>query len=164
LAQLDIIASVQPIHAPSDMIMADHYLGSRSKHAYAYRSILDSGAPYAFGSDAPVEPVNPFFGIHAAVTRRRLDGTPGPQGWHPEQRLTLAETLNGYTHAPAAITGKASRSGKISPGFHADFILLEDDPFKLNPHELGKITPAATFIAGECKYQSAALTENLIWS
>jgi len=164
LAELDIIASVQPIHAPSDMIMADQNLASRSEHAYAYRSILDSGAPYVFGSDAPVEPVNPFFGIHAAVTRRRQDGTPGPHGWHPDQRVTLTEALSGFTHAPAVITGKASRSGKISPGFHADFILLEDDPFKLDPHELRKITPAATFIAGECKYQSAALTENLMKS
>lgn len=159
LAQLDIIASVQPIHAPSDMVMAERYLAARSQHAYAYRAIIDSGATYVLGSDAPVEPVNPFLGIHAAVTRCRSDGTPGPMGWHPDQRLSLSEALHGFTHAPALITDKGSRLGKITPGHHADFIILEDDPFRLESHELGKITPLATFIGGECKYQKATFND-----
>lgn len=154
LAELDIIASVQPIHAPSDMSMAERYLGSRSKHAYAYQSIIDCGATYVLGSDAPVEPVNPFLGIHAAVTRRSIDGKPGPEGWHPDQRLSLTAALNGFSHASAVITGKADRLGKIAPGFHADFILLEENPFDLDPHKLGQLMPLATFIAGNCKFQS----------
>jgi predicted amidohydrolase YtcJ len=154
LAELDIVASVQPIHAPSDMLMADRYLGSRSQNAYAYQSILEAGAAYVLGSDAPVEPVNPFFGLHAAVTRRRADGSPGPQGWHPNQRLTLEEALNGFTITPAVVAGRGNRLGKIAPGYHADFIILEKDPFALEPHELCQIKPLATFIAGECKYQS----------
>jgi predicted amidohydrolase YtcJ len=154
LADLDIIASVQPIHAPSDMLMADRFLGSRAHNAYAYRSILETGATYVLGSDAPVEPFNPFLGLHAAVTRCRADASPGPQGWQPKQRLTLEEALIGFSHTPAVITGRGNRLGKIAPGFHADFIILEQDPFKINPHELGQIKPQATFIAGECKYLS----------
>lgn len=154
LAKLNIIASVQPIHATSDMIMADRYLGSRSVNAYPFRSLLESGAAYVFGSDAPVEQFNPFLGIHAAVTRRRLNGTPGESGWHPDQRLTLSETLQGFSYASANITDKSDRLGKIAPGFYADFIILEEDPFILDPHELQNITPIATFIAGDCKYQS----------
>lgn len=154
LAKLDIVASVQPVHAPSDMIMADRYLGTRTRHAYAYQSILEAGAPYVCGSDAPVEPYNPFHGLHAAVTRRRLDGTPGSDGWHPEQRLSLEEALLGFTHYPAVITNKGNKLGKISQGYYADFIVLEEDPFTIDPHQLGEITPLATFIEGDCKYQS----------
>lgn len=153
-AELGVIASVQPVHAPSDMHMANRFLGTRAKYAYAYRSILDAGAEVILGSDAPVEPFNPFFGLHAAVTRRRLDGTPGECGWRSEQRLTLGEALRGFTHSPAIVAGKGGRMGKIAPFYHADFLLLEQDPFKLDPHDLGRITPLATFIAGECKYHT----------
>lgn len=154
LTDLDIIASVQPIHAPSDMLMADRFLGSRARYAYAYRSILETDATLVLGSDTPVEPYNPFLGLHAAVTRRRADGSPGPQGWQPKQRLTLKEALIGFSHTPAVIAGRGNRLGKIATGFHADFIILEQDPFNIDPHELSQITPQATFIAGECKYQS----------
>lgn len=156
-AQLGIIASVQPVHTPSDMNMADQHLGKRTKNAYAYRSLRAAGAACVFGSDAPVEPFNPFLGLHAAVTRRRLDGSPGPEGWHAEQRLSLEEALNSFTYAPAEICGKGDRMGKISPGFHADFIILEEDPFISDPHALGNLYPLATFVAGECKYQSSSL-------
>jgi predicted amidohydrolase YtcJ len=164
IADLDIIASVQPIHAPSDMLMADQFLGSRARNAYAYRSILETGATYVLGSDTPVEPFNPFLGLHAAVTRRRADGSPGPQGWQPKQRLTLKEALIGFTHAPAVIAGRGNRLGLIAPGFHADFIILAQDPFKIKPQDLGQIAPQATFIAGECKYQSEDIHVDLMQS
>jgi predicted amidohydrolase YtcJ len=164
LANLDIIASVQPIHAPSDMLMADRFLGSRADNAYAYRSILDTGATYVLGSDTPVESFNPFLGLHAAVTRCRADGSPGPLGWQSNQRLTPKEALIGFSHTPAQITGRGHRLGKIAPGFHADFIILEQNPFEINPQELGQITPQATFIAGECKYQSEDLHIDLMGS
>jgi len=154
LAELDIIASIQPVHAPSDMIIADKYLGTRSKNAYAYRSLLDTGAACVFGSDAPVEPVNPFHGIHAAVTRRRLDGSPGPEGWHPEQRLSLEKALIGFSQTPAEIANRGSRLGRIAKGYRADFLILEEDPFSINPQDLGRIQPLATYINGECVYIS----------
>lgn len=156
-AQLGIIASVQPVHAPSDMAMADRFLGLRAEHAYAYRSILDYGAAYVLGSDAPVEPYNPFQGLHAAVTRCRLDGSPGVDGWHPSQRLSLDEALVGFSHAPAMISGHGHRLGNISPGFEADFIILNEDPFKIDPQALGEIQPMATFISGICKFNGSDL-------
>ncbi len=154
LAALDIIASVQPIHAPSDMRTADKYLGDRSKNAYAYQSLLKSGATLVLGSDAPVESVNPFLGIHAAVTRRRADGSPGPEGWHPEQRLSLEEAIEGFTHAPAVITNRGHRLGQIAEGYQADFLILEDDPFHLDPQDLWKIKPLSTYVGGRCVYDS----------
>ena len=106
------------------------------------------------GSDAPVEPFNPFYGIHAAVTRRRLDGSPGDEGWHPDQRISLAEALQGFSLAPCLLAGHGRQLGKISPGYQADFLILKEDPFKIHPHDLGSLKPLATFIAGECKHNS----------
>ncbi|MFN2303506.1 MAG: amidohydrolase [Anaerolineales bacterium] len=154
LAELDIIASVQPVHAPSDMIMADRYLGQRAQNAYAFRAIIDCGAPFVLGSDAPVESVNPFIGIHAAVTRQRLDGTPRPSGWHPQQRLSLNQALQGFSLMPAIASNRSDRMGKIAPGYTADFLILADDPFQITPDQLSSLKPEATFIGGECVYFS----------
>ncbi len=162
LAQLEIIASVQPVHAPSDMKMADKYLGDRAKYAYAYRDITDSGATVILGSDAPVEPVNPFQGIHAAVTRQKLDGSPGPEGWQPQQRLTLTEALMGFSQTPAQTTGRGVKMGKIATGAYADFIILDEDPFTINPNELAHVKPAATFINGQCVFQSSQFPYDLV--
>lgn len=160
-AALDIVASVQPVHAPSDMVMADKYLGDRAKYAYANRSILESGATVVFGSDAPVETVNPFQGIHAAVTRQRLDGSPGPMGWQPEQRISIEQSLKGFCHTPAKISHRGDRLGKIAPGYKADFLILEEDPFAMLTDDLAKIHPAATFIEGTCVYQSESTSLDL---
>jgi predicted amidohydrolase YtcJ len=157
LAALGIIASVQPIHAPSDMITADKYLGRRSKDAYAYRSLLKSGATLVFGSDAPVESVNPFYGIHAAVTRRRGDGSPGLDGWHPEERLSLEQAICGFSHTPAVIAHRGKRLGKIADGYKADFLVLNNDPFHMDPQDLWKIKPIATYLSGRCLYASKDL-------
>lgn len=161
LAKLDIIASLQPVHAPSDMFIADQYLGARTKSAYAYRSLLDTGATCVFGSDAPVEPVNPFHGIHAAVTRRRSDGSPGPEGWHPEQRLSLKEALIGFSRTPAEIANRGSRLGRIEAGHQADFLLLEEDPFAIDPQSLWRIQPLATYISGKCVYNPKNMAVDL---
>jgi hypothetical protein len=157
LAELDIVASVQPIHAPSDMTMAEQYLGERSIFAYAYQSLIESGAPYVLGSDAPVEPINPFQGIHAAVTRQNLAGQPGPKGWHPEQRLTLSQAVQGFTSRSAAIAHREASLGRILPGYKADFIILDQNPFNLPPAELHRIKPLATFIQGAPVFQSELL-------
>jgi predicted amidohydrolase YtcJ len=161
LAALDIIASVQPIHATSDMVIADKYLGDRSRNAYAFNTLQESGATLIFGSDAPVESVNPFYGIHAAVTRRRLDGSPGPDGWHPEQRLALEDALAGFSRTPAEVANRGMRLGKIADGYRADFLILNEDPFGMEPQALGHILPEATFIDGRCVYKSPDLAVDI---
>lgn len=154
LAELGIIASVQPIHATSDMFIADRSWGARSVGAYAYRTLLESGAHLAFGSDAPVESPNPFLGLHAAVTRCRADGTAGPDGWYPAQRLSLMEALHGYTTGAAYACGQENRLGRLAPGYCADLIVLPDDPFELPPAELHHIHPAAVMLAGRWVWQN----------
>jgi predicted amidohydrolase YtcJ len=149
LAQLEIIASVQPIHTTSDMRTADKHWGERTKCAYAFRTLLDNGTHLSFGSDAPVESANPFLGIHAAVTRRLPDGEPGPQGWHPEQRIPVEDAIRGYTTGPAYTAGIEARSGMFSPGYLADLIVLEDDPFTCDPELLCHIQPMATMLGGD---------------
>jgi predicted amidohydrolase YtcJ len=154
LAELGLAASMQPIHAPSDMDMADRYWGGRAAQAYAWRTQLQHSARLAFGSDAPVEIPNPFLGLHAAVTRRRVDGSPGPQGWRGEQRLTLQEALAGFTLGPAYVTGLEGRLGQLAAGYLADMIVLDEDPFQCDPADLCSLQPAATMFAGEWVWQA----------
>jgi predicted amidohydrolase YtcJ len=154
LAGLDIIASMQPVHAPSDMLMADQLLGKRAAFSYAWRTQLEHGARLAFGSDAPVEGANPFHGIHAAVTRCRTNGSPGPDGWFPEQRLTVSAAIAGFTSGPAFAAGMEERLGRLSAGFLADLIVIETDPFTCDPAGLYAIQPVATMVAGEWVWQS----------
>jgi predicted amidohydrolase YtcJ len=149
LSKLDIVASMQPVHAPSDMGMAERYWGRRSVLAYAWRTQLEKGARLAFGSDAPVESPNPFLGLHAAITRQRADGSPGPDGWYPEQRLTIDEAVAGFTTGAAYAAGMEDRLGRLSPGFLADLIVLDNDPFQCDPSDLLAMTVAATMVAGE---------------
>jgi predicted amidohydrolase YtcJ len=153
LGRLGIIASMQPIHATSDMLMAEKYWGGRVDLAYSWRTQLDAGASLAFGSDAPVEAPNPFLGLHAAVTRRRADGYPGIQGWHPEQRLTMREALDGYTLGAAYAAGLDDRLGRLSPGHYADLIVLEKDPFTCQPEDLLQMQSAGTMVGGEWLWQ-----------
>ncbi len=151
--ELDIIASMQPIHATSDMMVADRLLGSRAAFSYAWRTLKQQGARLVFGSDAPIESPNPFKGLHAAVTRRREDGTPGPEGWFPEQRLSVAEALDGFTTGPAFCAGMENRQGRLSKGFFADLIVVRSDPFTCDPAELHRIQPVATMVGGEWVWQ-----------
>jgi predicted amidohydrolase YtcJ len=154
LGKLNIIASMQPIHATSDMLMADAFWGGRSQYAYAMRTQLDRGARLALGSDAPVESPNPFWGLHAAVTRRRADGSPSADGWYPEQKLTMAEAVEGYTLGPAYAAGMEDRLGRLAPNHLADLIVLEKDPFTCEPDELLSMQSSATMVGGEWVWQS----------
>jgi predicted amidohydrolase YtcJ len=154
LAGLGIIASMQPVHAPSDMFMADRFLGGRAAFSYAWRTLLEHGVRLAFGSDAPVESSNPFHGLHAAVTRCRPDGFPGPDGWFPKQRLTVSAALAGFTSGPAYSAGMEDRLGRLSAGFLADLIVIETDPFTCDPAELYAIQPVATMVGGDWVWQS----------
>lgn len=148
LGELGIIASMQPIHATSDMVMADRFWGQRAALAYAWRTQLEHGARLVFGSDAPVESPNPFWGLHAAVTRRREDGSPGEEGWYPEQKLQLDEALHGFTTGPAYATGMELRSGQLAPGFLADLLVLDRDIFHIDPKEIKETRPTATMVGG----------------
>jgi predicted amidohydrolase YtcJ len=151
-AQLGLVVSMQPIHATSDMTMADRFWGARTRFAYAWKSQLDHGALMAFGSDAPVESPNPFLGLHAAVTRRRADGSPGPNGWHPDQRLDLQSALRGFTTGPAQTAGMADRLGRLEPGSYADLIVLDRDLYQTPAEEIASVLPRATMVAGQWAY------------
>ncbi len=153
LAALEVIASVQPIHATQDMRNVDQFWGERGRYSYAFRTLLDSGAKLAFGSDAPVETPNPFVGIHAAVTRRRADGSPGPEGWYPEQRLTVAEAVAAYTIGAAYAESREDELGSITPGKYADFVVPEGDIFTCDPMEIKDVAVMMTVIGGEVVYQ-----------
>lgn len=154
LAQLNIIASMQPIHATSDMDMAAAYWGERTRYSYAWRTMLQSGATLVFGSDAPVEKIDPLPGIHAAVTRRSAAGAPGKDGWHPEQKLTLNETIHAFTQAAAVTSGQEKKLGSITPGKLADLTIFDQDIFALPPDELLHVGIAGTLIAGEFKHRT----------
>lgn len=148
IAANHIIASMQPIHATSDMFMADRYWGKRSALGYALGSIVNLGTAYAFGSDSPVESPNPFLGIHAAVTRCRPDGQPGHDGWYPQQRISLQKALYGYTLGPAYAAGWEDRLGKLAAGYYADLIVLDQDPFELSTQDIHAIQPEAVMVNG----------------
>ena len=140
---------MQPIHATSDFPTADQYWGERSQYGYAWRSLLEEGTLLAFGSDAPVESPNPFWGLHAAVSRQRVDGSPGPQGWYPEQKLSLTAALQGFTDGAAYAAGMEGHLGKLAPGFLADLLVLDQDIFQASLDEIRDIRPLGTMIAGE---------------
>jgi predicted amidohydrolase YtcJ len=154
VSKMGVVASMQPIHATSDMDMAQAHWGDRSRYSYAWRSVLDTGAILAFGSDAPVEDPNPFHGIHAAVTRKRIDGSPQPNGWIPEERIDLLEALTAYTYAPALAVGLEEDLGKISPGYLADLIVLDVNPFGLNKDQIFDLSPVGTMVGGEWRYRN----------
>ena len=149
LADLGITASMQPIHATSDMSMAETYWGDRTRYAYAPKLQIDQGARVIFGSDAPVECPDPWLGIHAAVTRRNKEGDPGPEGWHPEGRLSLEQALTAFTSAAGDAAGRSTQQGRLAPGYWADCVVLESDPFEVEPDQLWKVKPLGTMINGE---------------
>jgi predicted amidohydrolase YtcJ len=154
LGALNVVASMQPIHAPSDMRIADAYWGQRSAGAYALRTQLEAGAPLAFGSDSPVENFNPFWGIHAAVTRRRADGSPGPDGWYPEQRLGVEAAVHGFTRGAAYAGYMEDRQGCLAAGWLADLIVVDQDIFECDPMAIKDTQVLGTLIGGEWKYRA----------
>ncbi len=154
LAELDIIASVQPIHATSDMVIVDRYWGpERARGAYAFRRLLDSGARLVFGSDGPIEPHSPLIGIHAATTRRRWDGTPGPEGWQPQERISVAEAVDAYTYWPAYAAGEEDYRGSIAAGKLADLVVLSHDIFRIDPMEILDVRVEMTVLDGQVVWE-----------
>ncbi|MCG8346556.1 MAG: amidohydrolase [Chloroflexales bacterium] len=151
-AALNVIASMQPIHATSDMQTADELWGARCATAYALRTLHEAGATLAFGSDAPVESLNPWLGIHAAVTRQRTDATP-PGGWYPEQSLSLMDTFRGFCIGPAIASGEASDKGMLAPGMLGDLAVLTMDPFEMNQANLHTISVDMTIVDGKIIFE-----------
>lgn len=147
LAGLGLTASVQPIHCADDMVNTDRLWGARGANTYAFRDLLDGGALLAFGSDAPVADPNPWLGIHAAVTRQRVDGYPAG-GWYPRQRLTVAEAVRAYTLDAAAAVGQAHQQGRIAPGYLADLIVLDRDPFTCDPAAIPETQVGMVMVGG----------------
>jgi hypothetical protein len=156
-AALEVLASMQPLHATSDMPMADELWGRRCATAYALRTLQEAGATLALGSDAPIDALNPWLGIHAAVTRQRTDNTP-TDGWYPEQRLSLTDALRGYTRGPAIASGEAAVKGTLEPGMLADLAVLNVDPFMLPPEELHTVQADMTLVGGEVRWERKSAT------
>jgi predicted amidohydrolase YtcJ len=152
-AELGVIASMQPVHATSDMNMAEDRIGpERIKGGYAWRKLLDSGAVIASGSDFPVELPNPFHGLYAAISRQNRQNLPAG-GWYPEEALTRAEALHSFTLAAAYAAHQEERLGSLEPGKWADFILIDRDYFKIPVDQIDDIQVLETWVAGEPVYQ-----------
>ena len=152
-AQLGVIPSMQTSHQTSDMYWAMNRLGwTRAQGAYAWRSLLNSGAVIANGTDAPVDPVNPMIRFHAAVTRQDADGWPAG-GWFPAERMTRQEALESMTIWPAYAAFMETASGSLTPGKYADFDVLDQDIMTVAPERILETRVEMTVLAGEVVYQ-----------
>ncbi len=152
-AELHVIASVQPYHAIDDGRWAEKRIGAeRVKYTYAFRSLMDSGAVVAFGSDWPVAPLVPLTGIYAAVTRRTIDGK-NPGGWEPQQKVTVAESVKAYTYNAAYAEREEKIKGRIAPGQLADLIVLSDDIFRIDPVKIDDVKVEMTVFGGKVIYR-----------
>ncbi|HEY8591673.1 MAG TPA: amidohydrolase [Sphingomicrobium sp.] len=149
LARNGIIASMQPVHQTSDRLMAEARLGQdRLAGAYAWQSVLKSGARLAFGTDFPVESPNPFPGLAAAVSRQDMNGEPAG-GWLPEQRLSFAQALHAYTRGAAYAGFAEAKVGSLDPGQWADFIVVDRDVSTADPQALARTQVVETWVAGK---------------
>jgi predicted amidohydrolase YtcJ len=142
--ELGVAASVQFSHAPSDRVIADRLWAGMTDRAYAYRSLLESGALLANGSDAPIEELDPLAGIRAGVLRTLDERSP----WHPEQAVTVQQALEATTVNPAWLAGDERRRGKLVPGYLADLVVLDRDLLAIPPEELPDVQVVATMVGG----------------
>lgn len=152
-AKLGVIASMQPVHQTSDRLMAEARLGpDRLKGAYAWRSLENSGARLAFGSDVPVESANPFPGLAVAISRTDDQGQPFG-GWRPEEAVGRETALDGFTRSAAFAAFAEDRLGTLMPGMRADFLIVDKDPMLASPDEIRRMTPLETWIGGARYYK-----------
>ncbi|MEX0994442.1 MAG: amidohydrolase, partial [Balneolaceae bacterium] len=151
--KLGIIASMQPAHATSDMNMAEERIGTdRMKGAYAWQKFLRQGTVIAGGSDFPVESVNPFEGLHAAVTRQDAEGRP-PGGWYADEAMSREEALRSFTLDAAYAAHQEEILGTLEPGKWADFIIIDRDYFEIPAREIREITVLETWLGGQPIHQ-----------
>ena len=156
-AQLGVIASVQPFHAIDDGRWAEKRIGhDRASRTYAFRTFLNHGVRLAFGTDWEVAPLNPMLGVYAAVTRATLDGK-NPQGWFPEQKLTVAEAVEAYTIGSAYAEFQDEEKGSLTVGKLADMVLLSDDIFTIDPVKIRNVKVLRTFVGGKSVYTAESL-------
>lgn len=149
-----VIASMQPYHAIDDGRWAEKRIGTqRAKTTYAFRSLLDSGATLAFGTDWTVAPLDPLLSIYAAVTRRTLDGK-HPNGWVPEQKISVEEAVRAYTAGSAYAEFQEDEKGTLTPGKLADIVILSRDIFKIDPKEIDKVKVVMTIMDGRIVYEA----------
>jgi len=152
-AELKVIASAHPFHAIDDGRWAEGRIGhERGKTTYAFRSFLDAGAIMSFGSDWTVAPLNPLLAIYAAVTRRTLDGE-HPDGWFPEQKITVEEAIQAHTLTSAYSAYDEDRMGSITPGKLADIVMLSDNILKIDPDGIKDVAVEMTMVDGTIVYQ-----------
>ena len=156
LAPAGIIASMQPVHQTSDRLMAEKRLGpDRLAGAYAWQSVIRSGARIAFGSDFPVESPNPFPGLAAAISRQDMNGQP-PGGWLPEQRVSFDQALSGFTRDAAYAGFAEQKVGSLEPGKWADFIIVDRDVSAADPQALARTRVLETWVAGKKVWSGSA--------
>ena len=158
-AQLHVIASVQPYHAIDDGRFAESHIGhDRASRTYAFRTFLDHGVRLAFGTDWEVAPLDPVLGLYAAVTRATLDGK-NPNGWFPEQKLTVAESVEAYTMGSAYAEFQEKEKGSITAGKLADMVLLSDDIFTIAPENIQYVKVLKTIVGGKIVWDASAPQE-----
>ena len=151
-AELGAIPAMQPYHAIDDGRWAERKIGAtRAASTYAFKSLADAGARPAFGSDWTVAPLDPLLGLYAAVTRRTLDDA-HPEGWVPEQKLSVEEALVGYTRDAARAGFAEDATGRLSPGYLADLVVLDRSPFEVDPEELDGLQVMLTVVGGRTVY------------
>jgi len=156
-AQLRVIASVQPYHAIDDGRWAEGRLGhDRSSRTYAFRTFMNHGVRLAFGTDWDVAPLNPMLSLYAAVTRATLDGK-NPNGWYPDQKLTIREGIEAYTMGSAYAEFQEKEKGSITPGKLADMVLLSEDVLTIDPVKIREVKVLKTWVGGKLIYDSAGL-------
>jgi predicted amidohydrolase YtcJ len=146
---LNVIASVQPYHVSTDIHTTDASLDGRGKQSFLFKSLLNEQVQVIFGSDAPVVPPNPFFGIFAAVARKNHFEDPV---WHPAEALTIEEAITAYTVAPPLSIGMGNKLGKLAPGYYADMIVVDKNPVNISINTMKNILPVATIVNGEWVY------------
>jgi len=153
-ADLGVIASVQPYHAIDDGRWAEKRIGhDRASRTYAFRTFLNDGVRLAFGTDWNVAPLNPMLTLYAATTRATLDGK-NPNGWFPEQKLTVAEAVQAYTMGSAYAEFQDGEKGSITPGKLADMVILNDDIFQIDPVKIRDVKVTKTIVGGKVVWES----------
>ncbi|HEX8633463.1 MAG TPA: amidohydrolase [Pyrinomonadaceae bacterium] len=151
--ELSVVASMQPSHAISDKRWAEDRLGEyRVQGAYAWHMMRSFGVRVAFGTDWPVEPINPYLGLYAAVTRQSVDGDPAG-GWWPQERLSIADAIRCYTAEPAYASFEETEKGQLKPGLLADFTVHSRDLLTIKPEEILQTEAVMTILGGKIVYE-----------
>ncbi len=149
LKRLRVVASMQPSHCPSDIKLIEKYWGRRGRNCYIFNTLLKKKIPLIFGSDAPIEPLDPISGIYAAVNRKPLASR---EPFYPEERISVTDAIDGFTAAPAHIVGWQFEHGYLLPGYKADFIILSNNIYKVAPTNILNVRVLVTFFDGRPVY------------